>query len=677
MCGIVGALGRPGRDFREQVRKMNERLRHRGPDSEGLWWDNAAGVVLGHRRLAIIDLSPAGAQPMVSTSGRHVLTYNGELYNHAELRSALEACGYPFRGRSDTEVLLGAIEQWGLQEALRRSVGMFAAGLWDRRARRLWLFRDRMGEKPLYLARAPDALLFASELSAIMAWPGFAPTLDPRAVTAFFQLGYVPAPLTIWREARKLEPGTLLDLSIEDLDDPELPSGRGRPYWSLSEVVAECRARPLRVEDEEAIELCENAIVRSVSCQAIADVPLGVLLSGGIDSALVLALLARVSNRPIKTFTIGFAQEGFDESEAARRVARHLGSDHTALVLTAEEALAAVPRLTTVFDEPFADPSQIPTLLVATLARQDVTVALGGDGADELFGGYDRYVAAGRLASLTALPAALRRRLGMAIDALGGRRRELLLASLPAGLRERMAAVTSGDRLRKLRTVLDGTDRASFARRVNTIWDDPSELVVAPAPDAAAAEARRTIEGLELEHAMMLSDALGWLPDDILVKVDRASMAVGLETRAPFLDHRVVELAWRLPLHHKIRGGRGKWILRQILSRYVPTALLERPKMGFRPPLGAWLRGPLRAWAEDLLEARSLARSGVLRIRAVQNCWREHVEGHRERADRLWSVLIFQSWLDTWATSSPTARGDEAEAERRRPVSIEPARITP
>lgn len=676
MCGIVGALGRPGRDFRKQVRKMNDRLRHRGPDGGGLWYDEAAGVALGHRRLAILDLSPAGAQPMVSASGRHVITYNGELYNHVELRSALEARGYVFRGRSDTEVLLGAIEQWGVQEALSRSVGMFAGGLWDRRARRLWLFRDRMGEKPLYLVRAPEALLFASELGAIMAWPGFAPTLDPRAVTAFFHRGYVPAPLAIWREARKLEPGTLLDLSSEDLDDPELPMGRARPYWSLTEVVAECRARPLRIDDAEAGELCENALVRSVTCQAFADVPLGVLLSGGIDSALVLALLRRVSNRPVKTFTIGFAREGYDESEAARGVARQLGAEHTALELTAEEALAAVPRLTTVFDEPFADPSQIPTLLVATLARRDVTVALGGDGADELFGGYERYVAAGRLASLVALPAVLRRQLGIAIDALGGRRRERLLAVLPVGLRQRLAAVTSGDRLRKLSVVLDASDSASLARRVNTIWEDPSELVVEPSPDTAAAEAGRTIEGLELEHAMMLSDALGWLPDDILVKVDRASMAVGLETRAPFLDHRVVELAWRLPLHQKIRGGRGKWILRQVLSRYLPTALLERPKMGFRPPLGAWLRGSLRAWAEDLLEPRSLARSGILRIRAVQNCWREHVEGHRERADRLWSVLIFQSWLNTWATCGPAACDDEAGAERSRPVSIEPPRIT-
>lgn len=674
MCGIVGVLyNRAHSDVEEAMRTACARLRHRGPDAAGFWHDAEAGVSLAHRRLAILDLTPGGAQPMVSRSGRYVLVYNGEIYNHRELRSDLVDEGTEFRGRSDTEVLLAAIEQWGLEVAIRRSVGMFAAGCWDCHARRLWLFRDRMGEKPLYVARAPGALLFASELAALTAWPGLERTLDPAASAAYFQRGYVPAPRTIWREARKLAPGTLLDLSVEDLDRPGIPIDRARRYWSLAELAAEARDNPLRMSDAEAVAACERALLESVVGQSIADVPLGVFLSGGIDSSLLLALLQRATGRPARTFTIGFARDGFDETATARRVAQHLGAEHTDLEVTPEDALAVVPRLATVYDEPFADPSQIPTLLVAERARQQVTVALSGDGADELFGGYDRYLAAGALAPLLVAPAPLRRLVGAGVDALGGGRLERLLVALPSGLRSRVATATSGDRLRKLAAALTASDLTALARRCNSIWDDPTALLEhVPLADSPEQPSMEAAARLDLQHSMMLDDALNWLPDDILVKVDRATMAVSLESRAPFLDHRIVELAWRLPLQQKIRERRGKWVLRRILAKYLPPDLVDRPKMGFRPPLGAWLRGPLRAWAESLLESRALARSGLLRERAVRTSWREHLDGGRERADRLWSVLVFQAWLEEQTRSAgvPVIRGVAAAADTLGPAAL-------
>lgn len=648
MCGIVGALTRGRPDLAEAVGAMSARLRHRGPDAAGLWVEAEAGVALGHRRLAVIDLSTAGAQPMASASGRHVLVYNGEIYNHRTLRAELEELGFSFRGHSDTEVLLAGIEAWGLEDTLGRSVGMFAGAVWDRRERRLGLFRDRMGEKPLYLARAPDALLFASELDALAAWPGFGATLEAKAVAAFFRRGYVPAPLAIWREARKLEPGCLLELGPDDLGSADVPIDRARRYWSLRAVASGVGRRALRLSDAEAVAVCEQVLLDAVAGQSIADVPLGIFLSGGVDSALVLALLQRVTGRPARTFTIGFADPGFDESDSARQTARLLGAEHTELRVTAERALATVPRLATVYDEPFADPSQLPTLLVAELARSEVTVVLSGDGADELFGGYDRYLAAARLAPLLAAPAGVRRLVGAAVDALGGGRLERLLALFPSDLRTRVAVATSGDRLRKLAAVLSASDQPEAARGFLSLWADPAAVLLEPLLGNGSNEAPLgDTDALELREAMMLEDGLGWLPDDILVKVDRATMAVSLEARAPFLDHRVVELAWRLPIHQKIRDGRGKWVLRQILARHLPPELVARPKMGFRPPLGAWLRGPLRDWAESLLEPRALRRSGLLQERTVRRCWYEHVELGRERADRIWAVLAFQAWLAT------------------------------
>lgn len=489
------------------------------------------------------------------------------------------------------------------------------------------------------------------------------------AVAAFFRNGYVPTPLTIWRGVRKLEPGSLLELSADDLDEADVPLHRARRYWALAELADSARSDRLHLTDEEAFNACEQALLEAVAGQSMADVPLGVLLSGGIDSSLVLALLQRVTGRPARSFTIGFAREGFDEREAARRVARHLGAEHSELEVTASGALAVIPRLSEVFDEPFADPSQIPTLVVAEFARRHVTVALSGDGADELFGGYDRYIAARRLEPLLRAPRLLRRLVGAGIDALGGGRFEWLLAILPASIRQRAAALTSGDRLRKLAAVLTASDAATLARRCNSIWDDPSELLVGqPWRGEADRAGNGFVDPVDLQQAMMLADALGWLPDDILVKTDRATMAVSLEARAPFLDHRVVELALRLPLHQKIRAGRGKWVLRRLLARYLPEELIDRPKMGFRPPVGAWQRGPLRDWAETLLEPSALARSGLLDVNVVRRCWHQHVKGGRERADQLWAILVFQSWLER-RTGRPSRASCSTAAASVEPFS--------
>ncbi len=675
MCGVVGVLTRPGQQADPSVAAMLDRLRHRGPDSFGLWSDFEAGVVLGHRRLAVIDLSPAGRQPMLSSSGRYVLTFNGEIYNFRELREELVSSGQRFRGTGDTEVLLAAIERWGLEEALRRSVGMFAGGLWDRRERRLRLFRDRMGEKPLYLAKAADGLLFASELGALAAWPGLRTTLDPAAVRAFFRGGYVPAPLSIWREVRKLQPGRVLELATEDLALPEIPVHRARSYWSLIEVAAAALRARVPLHDDDAVVSCEQLLLDAVTKQSVADVPLGVFLSGGIDSSLVLALLQEATGRPARAFTLGFEQEGYDERAAARRIAGYLGSEHVELQLTAGQMLENIPRLARIFDEPFADPSQLPTLLVAELARRHVTVALCGDGGDELFGGYDRYLAARRLASLLRAPRSLRRCAAAVVDACGGGRLSGVVGLLPTRVRGPLAAAVAGDRLRKLATALAAEDEVQLVRRLSSVWDDPTDVLLpADSPEADWCEPERG--GLapdDLSELMMLGDALSWLPDCVLTKVDRATMAVSLEARAPFLDHRVVEFAWRVPINLKIRGGMGKWLLRRILARHLPERLLNGTKIGFRPPLGAWLRGPLRDWAESLLSPNVIADSGLLDTRSVARLWREHVELGRERGDRLWTILAFLAWLDADRADRASSKL-HAPAEARAGLALATAR---
>lgn len=641
MCGIVGYISDSIAASETIVLAMAERLAHRGPDAAGAWADAAAGVALAHRRLSVLDLSEAGSQPMVSESGRYCITFNGEIYNHLHLRRALaETAAEPnWRGHSDTETLLACIEAWGLRKAVRQCVGMFALALWDRKERELHLARDRMGEKPLYYGVFGGAFAFASELKALRHAPGFDNPIDRDALALFMQFGYVPTPHSIYRGILKLLPGTVLSVSPKDIGSHRLPEPVA--YWSVPGAARAGLGNPINNEPE-ALSALESALKEAVAAQMIADVPIGAFLSGGVDSSTVVALMQAQSSRPVQTFTVGFDEAGYDEAPHAAAVAKHLGTDHHEMRVSADDARAVIPRLPDLYDEPFADSSQIPTFLVCAAARSKVTVALSGDGGDELFGGYNRYFWGNRIwRRIGWLPFPVRRVLGKALqslpvaawDALGG---------LAGGVQR------PGDKAHKLASRLQTirVDDDLYRSLVNE-WPRNTQIVRRVGQPMCRLDDRLLAQGIVIpEQRMMLWDMLTYLPDDILVKVDRAAMGVSLETRAPFLDHRLVELAWRLPLHMKIRNGQGKWALRQILYRHVPRELIERPKAGFAIPVGEWLRGPLREWAEDLLAEQRLSVQGYLDATPIHIRWREHLSGRRDWTPSLWSVLMFQSWLD-------------------------------
>ena len=635
---------------------MVDRLAHRGPDDVGVWLDHGAEVALAHRRLAVVDLSPAGHQPMRSASGQRVLVFNGEIYNHQDLRRQLNAdCqGISWRGHSDTETLLAAIECWGLEDALRVSTGMFALALWDREDRALWLARDRIGEKPLYYGRQNGVFLFGSELKALAAHPAFAGDIDRGALAQLLRYGYVSSPGSIYEGIRKLPPGTCLRMAVGaasrqvgDLPEP-------RPYWSLQDAITVGRAGPFQGAPEEAVDVLDDLLLRAVRRQMVADVPLGAFLSGGIDSSAVVALMQAQSTQPVRTFTIGFDEAEHDEAPYARAVASHLGTEHTELYVSARQVLDVVPRLPNLFDEPFADPSQIPTFLVAEMARQHVVVALSGDGGDELFGGYESYSLVPRMWTswrrrwLFDVPLPLRRLGEGAILTLasgsGTALGERLLRRLPPIYGRRWTP----DRLRKLAAMVTSRTREEFYWRSRSFWPSPHAMMRGTSSSGAVMNEPASFAGaLEFAEWMMAVDTLSYLPDDILVKVDRAAMAVSLETRAPFLDHDVVEFVWRLPL--RIRVVENKWILRQVLCKYLPMRLVDRPKAGFGVPLGSWLRGPLRDWAEALLDERRLREEGFFDPGPVRRTWLALLKAHDEYAglaQRLWNILMFQAWLE-------------------------------
>ena len=642
MCGLAGFLEPAGlgNDAEERVRRMIRALRHRGPDDEGTWLDAPGGVALGARRLSIIDLSPLGHMPMVSPGGRYVIAYNGELYNFTELRRELEAAGVRFRGRSDTEVLLAAIERWGLDEALRRSVGMFAFALWDREARTLVLCRDRIGEKPLYWGRFGERVLFGSELKALRQHPHWHGHLDRGALALFLRLGFIPGPHTIYSGVRKVSPGRYLSFRAGLLEPVETR------YWSPGDVAA--RAASEEEGDLDAwSDRMEQALRRSVRAQLVADVPVGAFLSGGIDSSLITALAQRESAAPVRTFTIGFQDEKFDESRYARAVARHLGTDHTELILSEAETLATVPRLHEVYDEPFADVSQIPTLLVSKLARSKVTVCLSGDGGDELFAGYTRYhwgFAAQK--TLERLPRAVKQLAAACVGAAPVGFWNLAARVAAPLLPARLQAPEFEPKLRTVGAMLAAPTPQAFYLTQMSLWHAPARVVSgALEPTTAYTDPASWLGEQHPVARLMYLDHLTYLPDDILVKVDRASMAESLELRAPFLDHRVVELAWQVPMRFKLVDGGGKRILKHLLARFVPGELTERPKQGFGVPIGAWLRGALRPWAEDLLAERRLAADGVLEREPVHRLWQRHLLGEEDHGTALWHVLMFQQWL--------------------------------
>jgi len=649
MCGFAGFVdSRCPRE--EQLTGIGTRMRdtlvHRGPDDGGTWVDPSAGVALGSRRLAILDLSPAGHQPMVSASGRWVIAYNGEIYNHGELTRRLRAGGWEPSGHSDTEVLLAAIEAWGLEPTVRATNGMFAFAAWDTHERRLHLVRDRLGEKPLYWGWQGQVLLFGSELKALRAHPDFAAEVDRDALAVYLRRNCVPAPQSIYAGIHKLPPGSIVSLGAA-----EWASRSAEPvaYWSARSVVEGGSAsRGLDgTSPGDVVDELERLLGDAVALRMEADVPLGAFLSGGVDSSTVVALMQARSSRPIRTFTIGFGDAGYDESADAGAVARHLGTDHTAVVLSPADAMAVLPELPGMYDEPFADSSQIPTYLVSRVARQAVTVALSGDGGDELWAGYNRHVWGGRIwDTARRLPLPARRAAATALTRMAPARWDALFQQLGPALPARLRVRTPGAKVHKLASVLPAESPAGLYQTLVSHWPRPEQLVVGAAGhDPLVAQALPV--GLDgLADQMMFLDLVTYLPDDILVKLDRAAMAVSLESRVPMLDHRVVEYAWRVPAALKLHDGSGKWPLRQVLHRYVPPALVDRPKMGFGLPLGDWLRADLRPWAEELLDAESLRRQGYLRPEPIRAAWDAHLSGRVDLAHQLWDVLMFQAWLE-------------------------------
>jgi asparagine synthase (glutamine-hydrolysing) len=634
MCGIAGFLDPAAAGDGERLLRlataMADTIVHRGPDEGQAWADPEAGLGLGFRRLAIIDLTTAGRQPMLSASGRSTIVFNGEIYNAEDLRAELGPRVARWRGHSDTEVLLEAAEAWGIEAALNRTFGMFALAYWDRARRRLTLVRDRLGKKPLYWAEPrPGALIFGSELRALRAHPAMPREIDRDTVAVYLRHAYIPSPRTIYRGVAQLPPGHMLEL--------EGATATVRPYWTLAATVREAKGAPFSGSDEEAVAALERLLADAVRRRMVSDVPLGAFLSGGIDSSIVVALMQKAASRPVRTFSIGFRERAYDESDHARAVARHLATDHTELILTPKEAQDVIPRLPEIYDEPFADSSQIPTFLVSELARRHVTVALSGDGGDEMFAGYTRYDDALTFARrLAPIPKPLRSAAAAATLAIEPSTLSTLAS--PLGL------AFAGDRAHKLAEALPETPDG-FYRQLISHWREPERVVIgANEPGTVMTDA--SIEAIvpDFRERLQYRDTLMYLPDDILVKVDRASMAVSLEARAPLLDHRVAAFAWSLPMEMKVRGGVTKWVLRELLYRHVPRAIVDRPKTGFGVPVGEWIRGPLREWAEDLLSERRLREAGLLAVGEVRKRWQDHLSGVRNWTYVLWAVLILEAW---------------------------------
>lgn len=679
MCGIAGFLAANPPKGKEELpvllKRMTDTIINRGPDDAGYWCDGEHGIALGHRRLAIIDLSPAGHQPMHSASGRYVIIFNGEIYNHPLLRRQLESSGRSpaWRGHSDTETLLAGFDAWGIQETIERAIGMFAIAVWDRNTGTLTLARDRIGEKPLYYGwqgRGGDAVfLFGSELKALRAHPAFENAINRGALSLQLRHNYIPAPYSIYAGISKLPPGAMLTVSDRQREP------RVWTYWSGQQQAEFGAGEPFTGTPAQAVDELESLLKDAVRAQMMADVPLGAFLSGGVDSSTVVALMQAQSSRPVKTFSIGFHEEGYNEAEYAKAVAKHLGTDHTELYVSAAEALSVIPRLQSLYDEPFSDSSQIPTFLLSQLARQHVTVSLSGDAGDELFCGYNRYQMTAKLwKTLSMAPLPVRRLAARGVTSVPVAAWNRMAGGLGRFLSGFMQMANPGDKLHKGAGVMASESLEALYLGLVSHWDDPAVVVIdGIEPVTVLTDKARRFSGLDGIQRMMALDLLTYLPDDILVKVDRAAMGVSLETRIPFLDHRVVEFAWRLPQSVKLREGRTKWVLRQVLYRHVPKALIERPKMGFGVPVGEWLRGPLRDWAEALLDERRLRREGFFQPAIVRKKWEEHLSGRRNWQYHIWDVLMFQAWLEHQGsgmhsradTSAYPGRHKEMEAQHR------------
>lgn len=633
MCGIAGLLSKDPMNQDEMsavVSSMAAALTHRGPDGEGYWFDPRMQVAFGHRRLAILDLSDLGKQPMESE--RYCIVLNGEIYNFRDLKEELEKKSNEFKGNSDTEVLLRAFEEWGVEKALQKTVGMFALALWDKKERRLYLARDRIGEKPLYCGTVGNVFAFASELKPFRSLPSWNPEVDRDVLSSFLKFGYVPTPFSIYKGVRKLKPGAFITVNLNNLSDLHETI-----YWSAASLGG---LKKFDCEGAEIAASLEAQLLSSIQMQMISDVPLGAFLSGGIDSSLVVALMQRQSKNPIKTFSIGFESKDFDEAPFAREVARHLGTDHTELYISPRDALDLVPTLAKIYDEPFADSSQIPTTILSRLTRQYVTVSLSGDGGDELFGGYPHYQTVDRVWKMIRwMPPAMRRAF---CHSLSPSMLDFLEPLVKKVIGKENIKANLSEKIPQIKNILGSADLRTLYYRLFYQWDEERDLVLGSEAVASLDTPQISVGAQEL---MMFEDLMHYLPDDILTKVDRASMSAGLESRAPFLDHRVVEFAWRTPLSMKIRKRKGKWVLRKILSKYVPEKIFERPKQGFRTPIDQWLKSELRCWAEDLLDENRIKRQGYFNPQRVQRIWRGHLEGKGDYSSQVWNLLMFQAWL--------------------------------
>ena len=625
---------------REILLQMAQKIVHRGPDTGGTWISDDGGVALAHRRLSVLDLSPAGHQPMLSPCGRYVLIYNGEIYNNLELRADLESEGgaFAWRGHSDTETLLAALRHWGLQDTLKRLNGMFAFALWDITEKVLFLARDRMGEKPLYYGRSGTTFLFGSELKALAAHPNWVGRINREALALYMRYKYVSTPWSIYEGIAKLPPAHFITIC-----ENGCTIGSATCYWNLTQIATQ-RVTSTESSPNELVDELDYLLRNSIKQRMVADVPLGAFLSGGYDSSTVVALMQLQKLSPVKTFSIGFFEQGYDEARYARMLAEHFGTNHTELYVTHEDAMAVIPKLASIYDEPFSDSSQIPTYIVSQLARQHVTVALSGDGGDELFCGYNRYTSGYRVwQNLQYLSPKLRSTMIWLLSQTSGKYLDKLQNILP----HRLQAPVLSDLFLKLTEALACGDGLEYYKALVSNWKKPHEVVLKAAePETILSQNDKLSEFSDMRECMMYLDMITYLPDDILTKVDRASMAVNLEVRIPMLDHRLVEFAWRVPMKYKYRDGLGKWLLRQVLYRYVPRELVDRPKMGFGVPIDRWLRGPLRDWAESLLSEQRLREENFFNPAPIRKMWEEHTKDEQRCHNCLWDVLMFQSWLE-------------------------------
>jgi len=648
MCGINGFFyNKNVGDGQSALFEMNKAIHHRGPDEDSIWKDNQTNLLLGHCRLAIQDISSAGSQPMISTSGRYVIAFNGEIYNHLDLRKELnnQRLIFDWRGHSDTETLLACFSAWGVHKTLEKLIGMFAIALWDREQQLLTLARDRLGEKPLYWGWQGENLYFTSELKALKANIFFKPEIDRNSITLLLRHNCIPAPYSIYKGIYKLKPGHYIQLSLSNLNKAQ----KAKPitYWSFNHIVESGLEAPFKGTSSQAIDTLEKTLLTSINDQMLSDVPLGAFLSGGIDSSTIVALMQAQSPNPIKTFTIGFDDEGYNEAKHAKAIAKYLGTDHTELYIQASDALDIIPKLPDIYSEPFSDSSQIPTFLVSKLASQHVKVALSGDGGDELFGGYNRYLMAQDIWKRSRkIPSPARKFISYLLFTVPPSKWDAVFNLISPALPPKLRIRTAGSKAHKLASVLGLSNNYEYYKTLTSHWQQPDQIVIgAHEPPTLISTYDAWPNTDSFEHAMMAIDAQTYMTDDILVKVDRAAMANSLETRVPFLDHRIVELAWKMPLEYKIRNGEGKWLLKQVLFRHVPYELIERPKMGFGIPLHDWLRTSLRDWAEDLLDENTLRAQGYFHPEPIRQMWVEHLSGKYNHQHHLWDILMFQAWL--------------------------------